>query len=72
MNNGSGVFVDPATAAFPSAAVGHYGAVVAFDVDSDGDVDVFLPGIAGSSSVMLVNAGNGTFHDESSARLVPE
>lgn len=40
--------------------------VCAFDADSDGDVDVFVPNRAGAPSALFVNEG-GAFHDAAEA-----
>ena len=40
---------------------GTYFAVASADMDADGDVDVFLPGVNGTSTVVGINDGQGMF-----------
>lgn len=44
-----------------------YGGVAAYDVDGDGDVDIFMPNAYGDPA-LFINRGDGTFVDEASQR----
>jgi len=67
MNQGLG-FVDESTPRIPTTAI-RGTLVVAFDIEMDGDLDLFFACNGNSQQRLYVNDGNGNFTDESVARL---
>ncbi|MEM7198894.1 MAG: VCBS repeat-containing protein [Planctomycetota bacterium] len=67
-NEGNGDFVDATVGRMP-VDVDWSTAVVAGDVDSDGDLDLVLSSPSSPGNRVYVNDGRGTFRDESPSRL---
>ncbi len=71
LQNSDGVFTDETLDRIPSMAMPSH-EVELFDIDGDGDVDVFLAGSGAEGyppAAVLVNGGDGYFSNESSERL---
>jgi hypothetical protein len=69
-NKGDLRFEDVSERVAPGVDLGFVNGVAAGDVDRDGHVDLFFMGFARTSSVLLLNNGDGTFRDEAVARGV--
>jgi hypothetical protein len=67
INQGLG-FVDESTPRIPTTAI-RGTLVVAFDIENDGDLDLFFACNGNSQQRLYVNDGNGNFTDESVARF---
>jgi hypothetical protein len=67
INQGLG-FVDESTPRIPTTAI-RGTLVIAFDIENDGDLDLFFACNGNSQQRLYVNDGNGNFTDESVARL---
>ncbi len=68
LNDGDGTFTDASSTLPPlgSGSQFHYGPVFC-DVDNDGDSDILIDNTGGGyTEQLLINAGNGTFTDETS------
>ena len=66
INDGTGTFSDETSARVP-AATDQTGAMLAGDVDADGDVDVVV--LNRGQDLVLINDGHGVFTDETAARF---
>ncbi len=69
INQGLG-FVDESTPRIPTTAI-RGTLVVAFDIENDGDLDLFFSCNGNSQQRLYVNDGTGNFTDESVARFGP-
>ncbi len=68
-NEGDGTFSD-ATSKLAGGADGYHYNPSACDVDGDGDLDVWVDNIGpGYGEQLLINSGDGTFADETAARV---
>ncbi|MFV0315712.1 MAG: FG-GAP repeat domain-containing protein [Microthrixaceae bacterium] len=70
MNDGDGTFTDVAAEAGVAGPEDRFGsrASAFFDIDADGDLDLFTAGAGGGIDAMYVNNGDGTFIDEAAER----
>ncbi|HTN99292.1 MAG TPA: CRTAC1 family protein, partial [Microthrixaceae bacterium] len=70
LNNADGTFTESARAAGVSGRSVGYGSSAAtfFDVDGDGDLDLFVSGFGKATNVLYVNDGTGHFTDQTEAR----
>jgi tetratricopeptide (TPR) repeat protein len=62
-NGGDGTFADVTEASGFAATPAGSRALLLFDADHDGDLDVFLSGAAGGSNLLYANRGPGAFVD---------
>lgn len=71
LNDGTGVFTDATTGRLPTTPQFPRRMALA-DLDGDGDLDLTVCNLGGSSDVRLyANDGSGTFSDQTATRLVP-
>jgi FG-GAP-like repeat len=68
INDGAGVFVDETASRLP-AATDQTGAMLAGDIDEDGDLDIVV--LNRGADLVLVNDGDGFFTDETATRFPP-
>ena len=68
VNSGSGTFADETDARAPGVT-GCFRSAEFGDVDGDGDIDLLLAQDFNRPAKLLINSGNGTFSDQSAARI---
>lgn len=70
LNNGDGTFVDGARAAGISGPNDRFGSATGafFDIEGDGDIDLFVAGAGQGPNQLFVNDGSGVFDEQASSR----
>lgn len=69
VNTGAGLFQDETSTRLPGVVINRSFAARFCDVDSDGDLDLFVGTTAGEPARLWMNDGTGRYADESGSRL---